>query len=147
VISEDKPVEECRPASDTNAAETAEEPEQKTKRWLIFADRGGICGPVVEALRARGDTCSLLFAGSPPARETDNGRAMMATSPDDLKRLVLELKDGGRLPGAGVPGGVLHFWNLDAPEAATMTATELEAFQPFALYSIVALVQAWAAEA
>jgi len=131
------------PAEAVPAAETSSAEQPKTRQWLIFSDNGGICGPVVEALRARGDVCSLAYAGSSFAREADDRFTVAPDSADDMKRLLEELKGCGRLPGGDVPGGVLHFWNLDAPEPAAMTTADLEAFEKTGLLSVVMLMQGW----
>jgi acyl transferase domain-containing protein/acyl carrier protein len=97
-------------------------------RWLIFADDGGLGAALAERLQARGDICTLVFAHS--AR---------GSQPEDLEPLL-----GGLTSAATTSSrGIVHLWNLNAPQILGMTTHSLAAAQDAGLVSIVHLVQAW----
>jgi acyl transferase domain-containing protein/NADPH:quinone reductase-like Zn-dependent oxidoreductase/ubiquinone/menaquinone biosynthesis C-methylase UbiE/acyl carrier protein len=125
------------------AAAPAADTETKTPHWLVFTDHGGLSCPAIEALRKRGDICTLVYAGSSFARQAEDHFTVTPGSAEDMSLLLDQLQGSGRLPGGEVPGGMLHFWNLDAPEAANMTTAELEASEKAGVLSIVTLLQAW----
>ncbi len=94
--------------------------------WLIFADKGGVGARLAEQLRAQGDVCTLVPAGS-------------SLRPDDLPRLVQSVTCPGQPPCRGV----VHLWNVDAPHGDALSTPALVVAQEAGLKSVVELVQAW----
>src|SRR5262249_45510752 len=74
--------------------------EPGSGRWLLFADQGGLGSRLAEQLRARGDDCTLAWAGS----------SSPVSSPEDVLRLVQDFVSRDPAPCRGV----IHLGNLDA---------------------------------
>ncbi len=147
VILSRSPASAPEPAAPVVSAETNGEAPAKTRHWLIFSDHGGICGPVVEALRARGDVCSQVYTGSSFARESDD---RFTVTPQSRRRHETSAgRTQGRRPAARRGDARRRAALLEPrrPQPGTMTTADLEAFEKIGLHSIVALMQGWSKEA
>lgn len=108
-------------------------------RWLIFADHGGTGTRLAERLRARGDACTLVFAGTAYEEWGDGHVRLDPTSAEDLLRLIATQVGSGR----AACRGVVHLWNLDARRGDELRPADIAAAQDAGLLSVVRLVQAW----
>jgi NADPH:quinone reductase-like Zn-dependent oxidoreductase/aryl carrier-like protein len=107
--------------------------------WLLFADRGGVGERLAASLRARGQSCTLVFAGESFVQEAEDRLRIKPGSFEDTKRLLSVFTSSDR-PALR---GIVHLWNLDAPRAEEADAAALEAAQETGLLSVLHLVQAW----
>jgi acyl transferase domain-containing protein/acyl carrier protein/protein-L-isoaspartate O-methyltransferase len=105
-----------RPADDADAP--------APRAWLVLADRGGIGGRVAAALEARGDRATMLYAAG-----------------DDVAGPVRRAVEAGR-PWHGV----IHIWSLDTVPTSSLDCGTVQAEVARGCESVVALVQALAAE-
>lgn len=104
--------------------------------WLIFADRGGMGDELAERIRGLGDRCTVVAAATRFARGAEDRYQIDPEQADNLDQLLTSLSEP-------VTGGIVHLWNLDAPNADNLAATELESAQAPGLLSVLHLVQAW----
>ena len=104
----------------------------RQRRWLVFADRGGVARRLADALQARGDDCILVYAGEHRGRRADGAWELVAGDEDGLARVLGDVA-GGDLQG------VLHFWSLDLPSADGLTAEALLDAQRLGCGSVLAL--------
>ena len=119
------------PAAPGTGADGASAPETAAT-WLIFADSSGLAGKVASHLADRGHRPVLVHAG-PAFRSTSaNTFEIRATMPDDMRRLLAELRATGEPPLAGI----LHLWNLDT------TPEDLGKAESLGCHSVLHLVQA-----
>ncbi|WP_437786880.1 type I polyketide synthase [Sorangium sp. So ce1097] len=79
--------------------------------WLIFADQGGVGGDLAARLKARGEGCLLVFAGSDYERHEASRYSIRPAHEADLQRLVADGLDGDWARCRGI----VHLWSLDAP--------------------------------
>ncbi len=107
--------------------------------WLIFADKGGSGARLADQLRARGEFCILVRAGSAFDECGPESYRINPGCPEDMLRLVQAVVGPDRRPCRGV----VHLWNLDAPRAEELSPGALRAAQEPGLLSVVWLVQAW----
>jgi len=77
------------------------------KRWLIFADRGGVGGKLSALLRSRGDVTTLVFAGE-SFRKVEQGFQVDPANPADFHAVF------GETQKDGLGGGIVHLWSLDS---------------------------------
>jgi len=91
------------------------------QKWLVLADRGGVADALIERLRSRGEHC---------VRVTFDERV-----------------DFAKLLGESQPTRVLHLWSLDDEIGTHLTERALQAAQRKSCGSLLALVQALAANA
>ena len=75
------------------------------KRWLIFADQGGVGKRLASALAGQGIDCTLVDAANA-----------------DLSALSEEAR-------SGVFEGIVHLWTLDAPHLDETAAEDAQAFE------------------
>jgi acyl transferase domain-containing protein len=87
----------------------------KSRRWIVFADRGGTGEEVAGVLRRRGDSCVLVEPGAAYRRSGDRFE-VDARSPGDIARMLGEAGDG-------TPLRMLYLWGLDAGECAGATGS------------------------
>src|SRR5262249_18738975 len=86
---------------------------------------GGLGDRLAEQLRARGDTCTVVHAGS--------GR------PEDLEPLIQAVAGSDRPPCRGI----IPLWNLGAPAPDGLDAAALPSSPEAGRLGAVWLVQAW----
>jgi acyl transferase domain-containing protein/surfactin synthase thioesterase subunit/acyl carrier protein len=93
------------------------------RRWLMFADRGGVAKALADALTARGDTCHLVHAGHEFGRAGGGDWTIDPARPDHFQRIV-------RLASAAAPlDGAAYLWALDLPALAELAPEALRAAQ------------------
>lgn len=85
------------------------------KHWLIFADQQGMGEQVAKLLIARGDSCTLLYAGSHYQQVGPHMFIVDPTSISDYQRLFDNFE---RLDG------VAHLWSLDLSAIESMEVLE-----------------------
>ena len=107
--------------------------------WLIFADNGGSARGSRDELSARGDVCTVVYAGSTFEDCGQGNYRINPDRPEDVLRLLQAIVGSGHVPCRGV----VHLWNLDAPPPDELSAAALQAAQGPGLLSVVWLVQAW----
>ncbi len=116
----------------------ADMPSEKV-RWLIFADRSGTSARLAQALRDRGDACTVVQPGS-TFEDCGGGQFRINPGrPEDLLSLIQAVAGPDQSPC----GGIVHLWNLDAPPPDELSTAALQATLPATLLSVVWLVQAW----
>jgi amino acid adenylation domain-containing protein len=113
--------------------------DKQPGHWLLFVDRGGVGERLADQLRARGESCSLVWPGAAFERLDDNGYRVSPELAEDMKRLLAEVFGANPVPCRGM----VHLWNLDAPRAEDLAPDALEAFQTVGCLSLVHLFQAW----
>ncbi|NBD13542.1 type I polyketide synthase [Corallococcus silvisoli] len=92
----------------------APKPEAERKggaagRWLLLCDRTGTGEALAARLRARGERCTLLYAGLDPQTPGADVAHVNPTDPADWQRVLERLAS----EGGGPFRGVVHLWNLD----------------------------------
>ena len=107
-------------------------PPENACTWLIFADRSGLAEKVATHLADRGDRPVLVQTGRSFKRANPNAFEIRVDQPDDMRRLLAEL----RAPGEPPLAGIVHLWNLDTSTAA------LGAAEALGCHSVLHLVQA-----
>lgn len=107
----------------------------QSKNWLILADSLGIGQQLATFLRARSQTCTLIFSGKNYEQLAEQEFRIDLASFADFQQLLKETV------GTGIRG-VVHLWSLEAPEAQDLTVTDLEAASHKACGSTLYLVQA-----
>ena len=116
-------------------ARASEQTITAPRDWLLFADLAGVAAGLAERLRARGDRCTLVRAGSYAVDA--NPSSIGPTSAGDYRRLIADLRTAGRNIQ-----GVVHAWSLDAGPWISMSATELDEAQNHGAVSMMLLAQA-----
>ena len=104
--------------------------------WLLFADRNGVCDALAAELRARGDRCILVRAGTAFATTAD-GFVIDPAAPADYRRLLTELRAAGH-----EIHGTLHAWSLDATPWEAANSASLASAQSLGVVSAMLLAQA-----
>jgi acyl transferase domain-containing protein/NADPH:quinone reductase-like Zn-dependent oxidoreductase/NAD(P)-dependent dehydrogenase (short-subunit alcohol dehydrogenase family) len=112
----------------------------KPREWLVFADRGGVAAGLAALKQAQGDRCTLVYPG--PYTRGPEGFKIDPAKADDYRRLLLEIRAGGR-----AVDGVLHAWSLDSSAWDGTTDADLAEAQLCSAISPLLLAQALAAEA
>ena len=120
-------------------AQASEQAVTDPRDWLLFADLTGVAAGLAKRLRARGDRCTLIHAGS-YAVDVDMA-SINPTSAADYRRLIADLRAAGRNIQ-----GVVHAWSLDAAPWIGMSATELDKAQDHGAVSMMLLAQALVSE-
>ena len=116
-------------------ARASEQTTTAPRDWLLFTDLAGVAAGLAERLRARGDRCTLVRAGSYAVDA--NMSSIGPTSPSDYGRLIADLRAAGRNIQ-----GVVHAWSLDAGPWISMSAAELNQAQNHGAMSMMLLAQA-----
>jgi acyl transferase domain-containing protein/acyl carrier protein len=88
--------------------------------WVIFVDEGGTGAAVARRLRAQGQVCIEVAAGSRFERREASHYTIDASKPQDYQRVFREVVSGDT-----VCRGVAHFWSLDAAPWGSTTAESL----------------------
>jgi len=94
------------------------------RTWVVLSDDGGVGKSVADRLQDLGHGCVVVARSEDPA--------------PDLAGLLGQASGNEELP----LGGVLHFWNLDAPDPSDATAEAVEAAQEFGCVSVLRTIQA-----
>ena len=101
--------------------------------WLVLADGRGVGERFASRAAAAGDTCVTAVAGA----GRDGSLATSPTSAADFDRLL------DRALASGAPlKGVVHCWNLDAPDNSEVSAASLVRAESAGCSSVVLLLQA-----
>ena len=108
VIVADVPTKEARPPELPAAGE-------KSRRWIVLADRGGTGEDVAGVLRRRGASCVLVDPGI-AYRHSGDRFEVEPRRPEDIARMLGEAGDGG-------PYEILFLWGLDAREGSVGTGS------------------------
>jgi acyl transferase domain-containing protein len=111
-------------------------------RWIVFADRSGIGGDLVQRLAQRGDT-SIVVEPGPELDLTGSVPGHVTLNPDrpaDFDRLVEHL---GRAHDEGYRG-VVYLWGLDLPATASLSAAALQDTETLGVGSLLHVAQALA---
>jgi acyl transferase domain-containing protein/NADPH:quinone reductase-like Zn-dependent oxidoreductase/SAM-dependent methyltransferase/acyl carrier protein len=109
------------------------------RSWLLLADRGGVGDRLAAVLRARGDHCTLVRAGSNYVRRSADDFEVGLGRKEHLAEVVRQL-----LPEGGESAfHLVHLWNLDATPPDLLTVEGLSADQLLGCVSLMHLVQAW----
>jgi acyl transferase domain-containing protein/NADPH:quinone reductase-like Zn-dependent oxidoreductase/SAM-dependent methyltransferase/aryl carrier-like protein len=106
--------------------------------WLFHADRGGAAERLAALLRDRGERCVLVFAGEVFERLGEDRFTVSAASADESLQLVRAVLGPDQPPWRGL----VHLWNLDAPDVESMPG-DASAHQTAGCLSVVNLIQAW----
>jgi acyl transferase domain-containing protein/acyl carrier protein len=114
-------------------------PAKERGSWLIFADRSGVGEQLAERLSGIGAECTLVFTGTAFTRSSDDRYEINPGRGEDMIQLLRAVF----APGGPPCRGIVHLWNLDAPQPEGLGLAELEAAQEAGLFSVLHLVQAW----
>lgn len=107
------------------------------RRWLLWADEGGVAAQLAARLRARGDDCVLVRAGERFMSGPDGAITINPASAADHRRVLDELQAAGR-----PVHGVVHAWSLDAEPWENLSGSQLAAAQTVGTVSGILLAQA-----
>lgn len=120
------------PTSDSRA------PGELQRRWVIFADAGGIGERLAESIEARGEAAAIVTAGESFTVVDDRRFVLARDSVEDLDSLI------GVLRTAGSPESLclVHLWSLDVPPVETTSAASLESDQALGSVSVFRALQA-----
>ena len=112
------------------------EPESEPSTWLMLADDQGLAARLATALRRRGHTVTTVRPHEAFDRAGEEAFLVDPARPEDLRRLVEELRRDGRLPSR-----VVHAWSVTADEPAA-AGERFRASQDLGFFSLVGLAQA-----
>ena len=107
--------------------------------WLVLTEQGGVGRRVAELVRARGERCVVVAAGTTDGPVGEDEWVLRPDHSEGFHRLVGEMLSAR--PGAA-PCRVLHLWALDADDSSLES---LQAAQVLGPGSLLHLVQALAA--
>jgi acyl transferase domain-containing protein/acyl carrier protein len=102
-----------------------------TKNWLIFADGQGIGQELVARLRAKGESCTLIFAASEYEQIASQEFRIDPANREHFQQLCEAVKS---------VHGVVHCWSLEAP--SPLTGADLEVASKVSCGTALYLVQA-----
>ncbi|WAL97005.1 beta-ketoacyl synthase N-terminal-like domain-containing protein [Streptomyces sp. Je 1-369] len=91
------------PVTDAHARST-----QPAGPWLLFADSGGVCDALADALRGRGASVVVVRHGDAFGRTEDGSFVVDPADAGDFERLFAAIAADGQAPER-----VMHFWSLD----------------------------------
>ena len=121
---------------------TAETKTARTGTWLLFADRSGVAEKLAAALNKQGGHPLLVFVGEKFQRTGGNRFEMTVGSLPDWQQLFAEVN---MMNGKSL-AGVIHLWNLDAPDAAGLDSRALQHAEATGCHSVLHLVHLLAQE-
>ncbi|MCC6456108.1 MAG: SDR family NAD(P)-dependent oxidoreductase [Caldilineaceae bacterium] len=107
------------------------------KRWLVFADEGGVGKSLAQQLARGGKQVCMIYPGDAYQRVGDNAFTVNPLQPADFQRLLQEAVAAGALCE-----GVVHLWSLDATLTDEIACSALMAQQQQMVGSLIHLVQA-----
>ncbi|MEO2048092.1 MAG: SDR family NAD(P)-dependent oxidoreductase [Pirellulales bacterium] len=95
--------------------------------WLILADRCGVGVALRKQLQSAGHSCTVVHAGDRYARIDEHQYQVDPAQPEDLPRVVEELRSNQQagLEGVGLEG-VIHLWSLDTAPADQLNPERIE---------------------
>ncbi len=102
-------------------------------QWLVLADEGGVGLALAEALRQRGESCALAYAGEGFERGAEDTWRLDGTSVEALTRLLAEMRADKPLHG------VVALWALNEADSEPVASAQRRVCG-----STLALVQALA---
>ena len=114
----------------------------KTRKWLVFADHDGTADSLVQVLRERGDDVVTAHVADEFRRAGDMDFEINPESPEDMSRLMADIRTSGSFPISGV----LHFWSMDSAAPSALTPDLLRETEAAGCYSLLHFVQAITAE-
>jgi acyl transferase domain-containing protein/NADPH:quinone reductase-like Zn-dependent oxidoreductase/acyl carrier protein len=120
------------------ASQTA--PASASRAWLVFGDRRGIGAGLADRLRAAGDRCTVVRAGTAFSASAGEYTIDPANAAD-YRRVLADVNVAGR-----PIDGVVHAWSLDADEWEHMSLARLKAAETQGPASAMYLAQALVAE-
>ncbi|MGM0488484.1 MAG: SDR family NAD(P)-dependent oxidoreductase [Planctomycetota bacterium] len=131
-----------RESGDGEAA-TAVPPAENHGRWIVFADRTGVGEALIDRLRAEGHEVAAVMPGQCFSSDSAGAFQIAPGNREDMFRLMRSVLAN---PASGCQG-IVHLWNLDAPQDEGLPTETLEAAQDQGVLSVLHLVQAWDAAA
>lgn len=115
---------------------------EKSGRWLIFADRGGLGESLGALLKPAAGSCITVTPGSRYEILGKESYRIDAGRPEDYQRVLREA--GG--PHKSPINGVLYLWPLDIPNTRTTTWVDLNGEIQWGCESMLHLVKALVSE-
>jgi len=106
----------------------------QTKHWLIFADQTGIASDLSEQITQRGDSYTLIYAGSSYEHTGDHEYEIIAGNKQQLLRLLQELSEYPEY-------GIVHLWSLDIPKCAQVGDKALLQSEVLGCHTVMFLIQ------
>ena len=107
--------------------------------WLIFADRQGIADELHALLQAKGEHCCLVYPGYKFSVNSNGSSATIASgSKEDIFRLINTVFKTNKINC----NGVIHLWNLDAPDIENATFDEMDEFKRLGSTSLLNIANA-----
>jgi amino acid adenylation domain-containing protein len=110
-----------------------------TGSWLLFVDRCGLGAGLAERLRSVGLAVATVEAGDCFERLAQDAYRIRPGSREEYDRLLAELR--GTL---GLPGRIVHLWNVTPERESRVGPAGLEASEDAAFFSLLWLAQALA---
>jgi acyl transferase domain-containing protein/acyl carrier protein len=114
--------------------------DNATRAWLVFGDRRGVGAGLADRLRAAGDRCTVVRAGTTFSASAGEYTIDPANAAD-YRRVLADVHAAGR-----PIDGVVHTWSLDADEWEHMSLARLKAAESQGPVSAMYLAQALIAE-
>ena len=105
--------------------------------WLMLADRGGVGRQLGSLLRARGERCTLVFAGSADQQLAEDEFVIPAGDAQAYRRMLDPFVDD-----QPPLRGVIHLWCLDANGSLSSEEGDLSAALEISCRSALYLTQA-----
>jgi hybrid polyketide synthase/nonribosomal peptide synthetase FtdB len=107
--------------------------------WLVLADERGVGRELQAQLTARGAHCCLVAAGEHLAIADDRSTATI--DPTSHDHLLAVMRAAGAERGRALQG-VVHLWNLDAPDLEGASLDDVEGMKELGAFSLVAAARA-----
>ena len=123
---------------DNRPTPTSSSQNQKSGRWIILADRGGLGQSLAEQLRQQGHQPELIYA-EPAGQFSDlSHRIVDSISGEDYELLFTHLLTRtSELPFQGI----IHLWSLDVDPLESSTIATLEQAQTLICGSLLSLLK------
>ena len=107
------------------------------KRWLVFADPGGLGGSLVKQLEQQRHDVVTAVAGNEYAEHSERLFTIRPGHAGDIETLLEALNTSGRLPE-----GIVHLWTVTGKPDSGSRLANLELSQQLGFYSLLHLAQA-----
>lgn len=109
--------------------------QQQSRRWLIFADDGGVAEQLADRLTKAGDQTMLVTQGE-RFQHGDDGRYQIRVNHlDDFRQLRQAVGDS--------LDGLIYCWSLDSPASPAASTATLEQAAELSCHGVLHLIQAW----